>query len=307
MRTLSRTKLWAARAKKGRYIGGRFGYANGPLDVAAAYGIDTKDSLTDLTVAGKDRLKTFNLGASYDFGPVKLFGELSQVKDAYNLSQSVTLLGIPYVLTQGVSNKYNGALIGATIPVGPGLIRASYSAVKYKPDSAITPFNFYNNGSSRASQFAVGYVHNLSKRTALYATLSRISIKDGQNNPGVMGITTSGGAPGYGTIAGYTSTRRRARPATTSVSVTLSNLTLAQTSFKSKDQKAARLKSSGFLVGIDVRKTLRFHGKLFLIFRDDGFENGSQLHKIIFSMNLSCNSGGLKMKYISSYSLILSH
>ena len=189
-------------SKKGRYIGGRFGYANGPLDVAAAYGIDTKDSLTDLTVAGKDRLKTFNLGASYDFGPVKLFGELSQVKDAYNLSSTVTLGGFPYLLTQGVSNKYNGALIGATIPVGPGLIRASYSAVKYKPDSAITPFNFYNNGSSRASQFAVGYVHNLSKRTALYATLSRITIKDGQNNAGIMGITTSGGAPGYGTIAG---------------------------------------------------------------------------------------------------------
>ena len=65
------------------------------------------------------------------------------------------------------------------------------------------PFNFYNNGSSRASQFAVGYVHNLSKRTALYATLSRISIKDGQNNPGVMGITT-GGSPAYGTLTGYT-------------------------------------------------------------------------------------------------------
>jgi len=190
-------------SKKGRYVGGRFGYANGPLDVAAAYGVDTKDSLTDLTVAGKDRLKTFNLGASYDFGPVKLFGELSQVKDAYNLSSTVTLGGFPYLLTQGVSNKYNGALIGATIPVGPGLIRASYSQVKYKPDSAIVPFNFYNNGSSRASQFAVGYVHNLSKRTALYATLSRISIKDGQNNPGVMGITT-GGSPAYGTLTGYT-------------------------------------------------------------------------------------------------------
>jgi len=187
-------------SKKGRYVGGRFGYANGPLDVAAAYGVDTKDSLTDLTTTGKDRLKTFNLGVSYDFGPVKLFGELSQVKDSFNRNQSLTLMGVPFIYTQGLSDKYTGTLIGATVPVGPGLIRASYSQVKYKPDDALVPFNFYNDGSARASQFAVGYVHNLSKRTALYATLSRISIKNGQNNAGIMGVTT-GGSPGYGTIA----------------------------------------------------------------------------------------------------------
>jgi len=192
-------------SKRGRYVGGRFGYANGPLDVAVAYGIDTKDGAPlpgNAAGFSKDELKTFNLGASYDFGPVKLFGELSQVKDSYDRNQSVTLLGLPFIYTQGLSDKYNGALIGATVPVGPGLIRASYSQVKFKPDSALVPFNFYNDGSARASQFAVGYVHNLSKRTALYATLSRISIKNGQNNS-ILGLTT-GGSPGFGTIAGQT-------------------------------------------------------------------------------------------------------
>ncbi|MCY1520761.1 hypothetical protein D9M68_555480 [compost metagenome] len=37
-------------------------------------------------------------------------------------------------------------------------------------------------------------MHNLSKRTALYASVSRIRIKDGWNNPGVMGAITGGSA-----------------------------------------------------------------------------------------------------------------
>jgi predicted porin len=36
----------------------------------------------------------------------------------------------------------------------------------------------------------------LSKRTALYATAARIRVKDGQNNPAIMGAIT-GGAPAY--------------------------------------------------------------------------------------------------------------
>jgi predicted porin len=32
-------------------------------------------------------------------------------------------------------------------------------------------------------------VHHLSKRTALYATVARINISNGRNNPAVMGVT----------------------------------------------------------------------------------------------------------------------
>jgi predicted porin len=38
-------------------------------------------------------------------------------------------------------------------------------------------------------KLALGYVHNLSKRTALYASVARINIDDGHNNPAVMGVT----------------------------------------------------------------------------------------------------------------------
>ncbi|MPM53751.1 hypothetical protein SDC9_100520 [bioreactor metagenome] len=39
------------------------------------------------------------------------------------------------------------------------------------------------------NKLALGYVHNLSKRTALYTTVSRISVSNGHNNPAVMGVT----------------------------------------------------------------------------------------------------------------------
>jgi len=190
-------------SKAGRYVGGRFGYANGPLDVAVAYAEDTKaDSNALYGFATTDnKIKTFNLGASYDFGPVKLFGELSQVKNSFDAS--VVYPGLPsFVFTQGNSSKMNGALLGVTVPVGPGLIRASYGKVKYNaPDQAT--FDFFNtNRDASAQQFAVGYVHNLSKRTALYATVARISIKDGQNSAIFNGVTT-GGSPLYGAITGY--------------------------------------------------------------------------------------------------------
>ncbi|MDQ7971240.1 MAG: porin [Rhodocyclaceae bacterium] len=186
-------------SKRGRYVGGRFGYANGPLDVAIAYGEDTKDPATPALVGlTSDKIKTLNLGASYDFGPVKLFGELSQIKDKTESSTAVTLAGLPYYVNTGATDKYNGALIGVTVPVGAGLIRASYSKVKYNAPDPVT-FSFFNtNRDASASKFAIGYVHNLSKRTALYATVARISLKDAQNN-GVIAATTTGGSPTFGT------------------------------------------------------------------------------------------------------------
>ena len=69
----------ANNSRTGRNIAGRFGYANGPLDVAIAYGSST---IGDQFYAGTTtKLNTLNLGASYDFGPVKLFGEVSRTKN----------------------------------------------------------------------------------------------------------------------------------------------------------------------------------------------------------------------------------
>jgi predicted porin len=156
-------------SRRGRYAGARFGWAKGPADVALAYGQST---VADTATAG-EKIKTINLGASYDFGPVKLFGELSRVQDQRDTLATATR----------ITDKYTGALIGATVPIGPGLVRASYARVKFDNGAALL------DADASVSKLALGYVHNLSKRTALYATVAHIRIKEGRNNPGVMGVT----------------------------------------------------------------------------------------------------------------------
>jgi predicted porin len=207
--TVKQSNVIDSPSAKGRYVGGRLGYANGPLDVALSYGQSTAaDTATagtfgQLTASQNRKINTLNLGASYDFGPAKLFGEVSQAKDKNEVGSTTTILGLPFFNTAQQTDKYNGYLLGVTVPVGAGLIRASYSFVKYK-NGAQPVFNFFNtnDGNAKANQFAIGYVHNLSKRTALYATLSRINIKNGFNNPTIMGATT-GGAPAYIVGGGY--------------------------------------------------------------------------------------------------------
>ncbi|VTU30948.1 Outer membrane porin protein 32 precursor [Variovorax sp. SRS16] len=157
-----------ASTRAGRYVGGRIGYANGPLDVALSYGSST---VGDNYFAGTtDDVNTANLGASYDFGILKLFGELSRVRSTRDYAVA-PLFRLP-------DTDVNGYLIGATVPVGPGLVRASFSRVKYDLNSAATTFS-PPVPDPKASKFSLSYVHNLSKRTALYATVARISNQNG--------------------------------------------------------------------------------------------------------------------------------
>lgn len=133
-----------------KYIGGRAGYAAGPIDVTASYG--QTDAV--LNANGNQRLKVTNVGGSYDLGVVKLMGYYSQFK-----------LGD---LKQEVAN------LGVHVPVGAGTIRASYIHVDASGRTAAG----VNTDNNDASQIAIGYVHDLSKRTALYTTVARVNNKE---------------------------------------------------------------------------------------------------------------------------------
>ena len=156
-------------SKAGRYIGGRFGYANGPLDVAAAYAQSTTFDLpvcpTVASCLNGTKYKIFNLGASYDLGMIKPVAEYSQVNIAKSYASP---------LVADTSIRRRGFMAGFTAPVGAGLIRASYSLVK---DSA-SP-SFVGVPDQKSTKLALGYVHNLSKRTALYATYAYIKDQNG--------------------------------------------------------------------------------------------------------------------------------
>ncbi|OGA58653.1 MAG: porin [Burkholderiales bacterium RIFCSPHIGHO2_01_FULL_64_960] len=131
----------AANKKDGNGLALRAGYANGPINVALAFS-DTK------FLSGN--IKAVNLGGQYDLGVAKIMAHYNQddVKGG---------------------NEGKGFLIGGLVPVGAGEIRLAYST--YKIDTV--------GADPRSNKIALGYVHNLSKRTALYATYAHVSNKNG--------------------------------------------------------------------------------------------------------------------------------
>jgi predicted porin len=134
-----------------KYIGGRAGYGAGPLDVSVSYGQTTVVP----NARGDDKYKFGSVAGSYDFGVVKLLGYYSQAKYAD--------------LKLGVIN------VGAQVPVGLGTIRVSYIHANASGRNAAGASTDGND----SNQLALGYVHDLSKRTALYGTVARVNNKAG--------------------------------------------------------------------------------------------------------------------------------
>ena len=183
------TPLPATNTRVGRYVGGRVGYTSGPLDVAVAYGESTIGSA--FFAGSTTTLDIGNVGASYDFGVAKVFGEYSNNKEKTNLATNTFN---PF----GVANPgANGGLLGVSVPVGAGLVRASYGVVRYKNTGTAGQQFFGTQNNPSADKFSVGYIYNLSKRTSLYATFAYLKNKNGAD------LTVNGGPTFYeGTIPG---------------------------------------------------------------------------------------------------------
>ena len=135
------------KARDSRYFGMGATYDNGPLSLGLGYDRLNSNTMDGLLAASD--LKTVHLGGAYNFGVAKLLAFYKQSK---------------------VSNapKFKTFGLGVSAPVGAaGEVRASYNNYKISDD----------NG--KADQLSLGYVHNLSKRTALYGTYAYIKNKDG--------------------------------------------------------------------------------------------------------------------------------
>lgn len=152
----ARSEAVGTAPKDGAHASFKLGYAKGPLSVDLAAGRTTLEAVGDL--------KTTSLGAFYDFGVVKPMFEVSEDR-----------LG-----AAGANGRKRGVLLGAHVPVAPsGQIRLSWARVT-KTSDTIT--------EGRVRQLAIGYVHHLSKRTAVFATFSAIRNSNYVN----------GGTAGYG-------------------------------------------------------------------------------------------------------------
>lgn len=131
-----------------KYMGARLGFAVDKLNVGGSYAQDW---------ARPDHIKVYNIGASYDFGVA-------------------TLMGYFLVGEAGDAKRANYS-VAANVPLGVGVLRLSYihsdASGTLSPALAGTasPIDIANVD---ANQFAIGYVHHLSKRTALYTSLAFI-------------------------------------------------------------------------------------------------------------------------------------
>jgi predicted porin len=129
-----------------KMIAGRVGYSAGPLNVSVALG------RTEVTpTAGSDEHEVITLGGSYDLGVMRVLAYWRQ--------------------NEFGAGKVTVTSIGATVPLRSGTFRASFTRAD---GSGRTPAGTLI-GDNDADQFALGYVHNLSKRSALYATYARVA------------------------------------------------------------------------------------------------------------------------------------
>ena len=155
-------------ATAGKYAGARIGYAAGPFDVVAAYG---QQYFTATSTGGK--FKEFNLSGSWDFGVAKIMGQYNDEKYTDTLAAAVPAIN---------ERRY---LLGAVVPLGTGEIHASWVRNDVRDAGTLST-------QSDADQIALGYVYNLSKRTAIYGQGARI------NNKGSSGFSVSGGSSSPG-------------------------------------------------------------------------------------------------------------
>jgi len=148
-----------------KYMGARFGYAAGPVNVALATGKTYK------TGTMVDDFTDFNVGGSYNLGFMTLIAQYGKVD-------------------YSTANQKK-ALLAASVPFGASTLKASY--VKAGGSAA----------AYRAKQFAFGYQYDLSKRTAVYATYSSLN-NDGDSATGAAFVVNAGGAMTKGaTSSGY--------------------------------------------------------------------------------------------------------
>jgi predicted porin len=171
---LTATAMWAPGENKvvgvgavgaGKNVGAMINYANGPLGIGAGWQSNKATSATAATTH-------YIIGASYDLGVAKLFGQ-------YDAGKVKSLAGSP---------KDDGFSLGAVIPVGAAQLQVTYATEDMKTAGVKTAEN---------SAFGLLGRYDLSKRTYVYAGYRR------QEADPVVGATVKTTKYGLGLVHNF--------------------------------------------------------------------------------------------------------
>lgn len=141
-------------------------YNNGPIYLGAGYGV----------VENTDRANIWAVSGSYAFGPAK-------IALGYDRSDS-KISGQPTA---------KNAVIAGTYEIGSGLIKLAYNQARDSVDG--TDKGLSNDASplqlnvfDKIQKVSIGYQHNLSKRTSLYADVARTRYTDPGFKNSITGV-----------------------------------------------------------------------------------------------------------------------
>lgn len=139
---------------QGKYTGLNVRYDNGPI--SAGLGLSTTKGGDSAAAAPTDnqKWKTTLIAGSYNFGVAKV--ALMNRDDKYTDGT-------------GATGKIRNTLIGLSAPVGAATLKASYDIKKV-------------DGVKAGKQLAIGAVYDLSKRTSVYTTFSKLTNEAGFGN-----------------------------------------------------------------------------------------------------------------------------
>ncbi|MFN8899917.1 MAG: porin [Pseudomonadota bacterium] len=150
-----------------KYVGGRFGYSAGPINVAVAVGRTEVTSSADLSAV--------NFGGSWNLGFATLMAQ-------YHSYEADRTGAAGFTLDRSLKNW----LVGAVMPMGASSFKFSYAKSSGEFSDTVR--------DGDATQLGLGYQYDLSKRTALYANYSRV-----KNNKGARFYASGSGPLNAGT------------------------------------------------------------------------------------------------------------
>lgn len=187
-------------SRKDRYAAVGATYKNGPLMVVAVVDRMFTKNASDTSAFLGDDYSTFNLGGTYDFGPVKMFL-------GYQYGDGVTRVGKISSSVKGVNTGKNreknttgydthavvlGAnidLLGGTLKTAGGFVKGERDYDTYNADGSL---HSKNSNDVKGWQIGIGYLYPLSKRTDLYAGAAYVHKKDSTDSDSLTGSSSEG-------------------------------------------------------------------------------------------------------------------